>query len=353
MLGAQSKFEEKSGLAVVNGAHDTSTMQELLLGFIKKFVLCEKCGLPETDLKVSKKSDTINALCRACGNAGVVDPREKLAGFIVKNPPPSRKKGKEEEKKKDERQLKKERRAEKHARRASTMSTDSTSSKAKKGEAGSDDEGSEESQIEEIPEDPEEEAAAEETVEDPAVASGESSSPSIKDKVDAKAASGSSLFAALAPKAAELSHADQVAAAREIFEDKQPALARVEVEATKAGIVKENMIDVIFEAIFDDECVAVAEKQVKFLSKLAKEVSQKRFLQNLEKTFTGPNAAHLKKFPLVLKALYDEDVVEEEHIIQWFENSDSDMVDADAAKKSRAVSKPFIEWLQTADEESD
>merc|ERR1719410_713274 len=57
----------------------------MLDGFIKKFVLCEKCENPETVLKVKK--NMIGASCKACGHIFTLDMRHKLITFIVKNPP--------------------------------------------------------------------------------------------------------------------------------------------------------------------------------------------------------------------------------------------------------------------------
>ena len=40
----------------MNGCHEAGKLQDMLDGFIKKFVLCEKCENPETVLKVSLNS---------------------------------------------------------------------------------------------------------------------------------------------------------------------------------------------------------------------------------------------------------------------------------------------------------
>jgi translation initiation factor 5 len=53
-LGAQTKHEPKNDRYIVNGAHDPARLQELLTGFIEKFVLCGPCGNPETDLVCSQ-----------------------------------------------------------------------------------------------------------------------------------------------------------------------------------------------------------------------------------------------------------------------------------------------------------
>ncbi|KAJ3004365.1 UNVERIFIED_CONTAM: Eukaryotic translation initiation factor 5A-1, partial [Siphonaria sp. JEL0065] len=49
-LGAQTKVEEKTDRYIVNGAHDANKLQQVLDGFINKFVLCPSCKNPETDL---------------------------------------------------------------------------------------------------------------------------------------------------------------------------------------------------------------------------------------------------------------------------------------------------------------
>ena len=84
-LGAQTQFDIKAERYIVNGCHDAGKMQDMLDGFIKKFVLCEKCENPETVLKVKK--NMIGASCKACGHIYTMDMRHKLTTFIVKNPP--------------------------------------------------------------------------------------------------------------------------------------------------------------------------------------------------------------------------------------------------------------------------
>ena len=49
-LGAQTQFDSKNDRFIVNGAHDSSKLQDLLDGFIRKFVLCPECENPETNL---------------------------------------------------------------------------------------------------------------------------------------------------------------------------------------------------------------------------------------------------------------------------------------------------------------
>ena len=86
-LGAQTQFDFKNDRYIVNGAHDPAKLQDMLDVFIRKFVLCEKCDNPETDLKVFAKKGIITASCRACGHSFTLDMRHKLTIFMIKNPP--------------------------------------------------------------------------------------------------------------------------------------------------------------------------------------------------------------------------------------------------------------------------
>ncbi|KAH7512704.1 hypothetical protein FEM48_Zijuj12G0118900 [Ziziphus jujuba var. spinosa] len=85
-LGAQSKFDEKNGTSLVNGAHETAKLAALLENFIKKYVQCYGCGNPETEILITK-SQMIQLKCAACGFVSDVDMRDKLTTFIIKNPP--------------------------------------------------------------------------------------------------------------------------------------------------------------------------------------------------------------------------------------------------------------------------
>ncbi|EDW82462.1 uncharacterized protein Dwil_GK25118 [Drosophila willistoni] len=86
-LGAQTLFDHKNERFIVNGSHDVNKLQDLLDGFIRKFVLCPECDNPETNLTVSAKNQTISQSCKACGFHGLLKVNHKVNTFIVKNPP--------------------------------------------------------------------------------------------------------------------------------------------------------------------------------------------------------------------------------------------------------------------------
>ena len=85
-LGSQTIVGDRD---IVNGAHDAARLQTILSAFIKKFVLCQKCDNPETDLIIegSKKRQIIMQVCVACGHKEAVDMTHRLTTYIIRHPP--------------------------------------------------------------------------------------------------------------------------------------------------------------------------------------------------------------------------------------------------------------------------
>ncbi len=99
-------------------------------------------------------------------------------------------------------------------------------------------------------------------------------------------------------------------------------------------------------------------KQKALLSKMASDESgQKLFLACLEHMLTEEEPSLLPKAPLVMKALYDEDILEEESIIAWHEggpklNKRLGISEAQGAAIRKAAD-PLVTWLKEAEEEDD
>ena len=91
-LGAQTSINEIDDRYHVNGSHDAPKLQELLDGFINKFVLCKACKNPETDIIVQRDGNLLRD-CKACGRRTPIDLKHKLTSYIVKNPPATAQKG--------------------------------------------------------------------------------------------------------------------------------------------------------------------------------------------------------------------------------------------------------------------
>lgn len=58
-------MDHKIGRYIVNGSHESCKLQDMLDGFIKKFVLCQECENPETEL-VSFGDDRVGSTTNPC-----------------------------------------------------------------------------------------------------------------------------------------------------------------------------------------------------------------------------------------------------------------------------------------------
>ena len=64
-VGAMSAFDEAQGAAAMRGDFPASMIQAIAFAFVREWCLCKSCGLPETDIEVTKKSVIFD--CKACG----------------------------------------------------------------------------------------------------------------------------------------------------------------------------------------------------------------------------------------------------------------------------------------------
>jgi translation initiation factor 5 len=118
----------------------------------------------------------------------------------------------------------------------------------------------------------------------------------------------------------------------------------------------------LFEALFGESPKTLSKavsKKLSFLKAFVKEgkEAQTALLAGIE-VFAGVTfPAARKDVALVLKKLYDSDVVEEEKILEWFDagaECNSDLgVPKEGGDAVRQQAKPFVEWLRSAEEESD
>jgi len=323
-LGAQTQFDVKAERYIVNGCHEAGKLQDMLDGFIKKFVLCEQCENPETVLKVKK--NMIGASCKACGHIFTLDMRHKLTTFIVKNPPEkdidaqgvslTKKKDRKEGKDKNGNAKKEE------------------SDEADDGDWGEDDDGD---WGEDVSED-----AVRKRME---ALSGGLGGLVIDNDLEKPEVERINIFHKFVVHKKNASPIHQGAAAKELVTEAE----RLEVK-NKAPIV-------LCELLFDDKMFK--EKQIEKYSKLflrfthENQKAQKYLLGGIEKTIEAHEAALLVRVPLILKALFEEDVLEEEVILEWSKKVSKKYVSKDVAQKIHDKAAPFIKWLKEAEEESE
>ncbi|CAN0897435.1 Eukaryotic translation initiation factor 5 [Linum grandiflorum] len=376
-LGAQSKFDEKTGIALVNGSHDTAKLAGLLEIFIKKYVQCYGCGNPETEILITK-SQMLQLKCAACGFISDVDMRDKLTTFILKNPPESKKGSKD---KKAMRRAEKERLKEGEAAdeelkklkkdvKKKVPSKDAKVGSTKKKAGSSDEERvspthSQADEKEENGDDDEDD----DDVQWHTDTSAEAARKRIQEQLSAATAEMVMLTTIeTEKKAKDTAKANGSPKKESKVENGKPATLSEQVKASigkgatasqlpglmdsLSGSAKEKM-DALFDALFEGIDKGLGKEVVKKKKYLAAalahfgEGSQLLLLGSIQGFFEKSNS--VKEVALVLKALYDADVLEEENIMQWYEKLKG------VSKGSKIVksAEPFIDWLQNAESETE
>ena len=80
-MNTPMKYKKKEKRMVFNGQFTKSQLMECLKEYIKQYIICELCSLPETHYKIKKN---IRKLCDACGHREKVSGNEKLNKYIKK-----------------------------------------------------------------------------------------------------------------------------------------------------------------------------------------------------------------------------------------------------------------------------
>ncbi|KAL3839961.1 hypothetical protein ACJIZ3_024552 [Penstemon smallii] len=389
-LGAQSKFDEKTGTSHVNGAHDTAKLAGLLENFIKKFVQCYGCGNPETEIFITK-SQMINLKCAACGFISEVDMRDKLTTFILKNPPEAKKGSKD---KKALRRAEKERLKEGEVADEELKKLKKEAAK-KKGSSGNlKDLGAKVSSKKKTHHSDEDHSPSGSLADDneaTATATAEESDDDVQWQTDTSAAAAqqriqeqlNAVTASMVmisttedkPKSGKNSpgrelkpksngkvngaksvnpHEELVYAIKEYIKKGSPTSQLKSFLESLSGTPQE-ITNALFEALFERVGKGFSKevvKKKKFLGALVQEEKGSQLiLLNAIESFCGKASPEaVKEVALVLKALYDNDVLEEEFIVKWFETG------LNGGNKGSPIwknVKPFVDWLQSAESESE
>jgi len=320
-LGAQTQFDIKSERYIVNGCHEAGKMQDMLDGFIKKFVLCEQCENPETVLKVKK--NMIGASCRACGHIFTLDMRHKLTTFIIKNPP---------EKDIDAQGVSLTKKKDRHKE-------EKDKSKKNGSDGDNDDEDWGDDDDTEWIEDTSEEAIAKRAQEQ--LTSGISGLV-IDSDMDKSEEERINIFFKFVQIKKGLINGP---VAKEILAEAE----RLEIK-NKAPVI-------LCELLFNDKMFK--EKQIKKYANLLlrftheNQKGQKYLIGGIEKTVETYETALLPKVAHIFKELFEEDILEEEVILEWSKKVSKKNVSKEMAQKIHEKVAPFIKWLKEAEEESD
>lgn len=329
-LGAQSKYDAKKNLSVVNGAHDINTFNTHLDTFINRFILCPNCALPEIDMSVKK--DTINIKCAACGYAGVCQHMQhRLATYIVKNPPPKNKK---------------------EQAAAAAAANDAADGQTP---GSTDDQLFQQAAIIDTST---VEADSEWSIDTSAAAVEARRQAALGDRlkeltIDASQTENGQNGDAGSTTAPVDELLQQV---KTIVNTGKPA---TQAKALRAFQKKEKFGNarrtaLLFEACFDENILKQIKPRAPLLRPFLTHPRTQRLLLDCVVNLVGQiHPKLMKSVPHILKGLYDEELAEEEALIEWYNNPSNKFVSDAVTKKVCAHAKQFIEWVQSAEEESD
>eukprot|EP00823_Brevimastigomonas_motovehiculus_P004410 TRINITY_DN2906_c1_g1_i1.p1 TRINITY_DN2906_c1_g1~~TRINITY_DN2906_c1_g1_i1.p1 ORF type:complete len:467 (+),score=174.31 TRINITY_DN2906_c1_g1_i1:215-1615(+) len=404
-LGAQSTYNEKTDKAIVNGAHSSTDLAVLLDKFIKIFILCPKCHLPELTMAVKKSAIKIS--CAACGNNQALNTVHKLATYIQKNPPSKsgsaglnattaddKDKDKDSKDKKEEKKKKKKEKKDTDDKSASPKEKDDSKvSKLDKTEAQENSDSGEDS--------PKEKKKVKKTKKDDDDSDADSDDDEEEKEKKVKPNANSVLnsdwsvdTSKEAQRAREEEELNQMKSANETIQKAVAAILKdtKEGKSTEAnpsavlkvfiasgkrtpddiqGEVKRIMLarglddlqarKVVLEAVLDATSANTITDQLKanalVLKRFATDKSTTKMMLTCLEAFIGNSQSNklIVRAPHILQRLYEDDVLDEESIVSWYESppESSWNVSKEAAAKIRVKAKPFIDWLQTAKEADD
>ncbi|XP_026332435.1 eukaryotic translation initiation factor 5 isoform X2 [Hyposmocoma kahamanoa] len=340
-LGAQTQFDYKNERFIVNGSHDSAKLQDLLDGFIRKFVLCPECDNPETELIVSTKRNTISQGCKACGYHGQLDFNHKLNTFILKNPPsadPSMQGSSLTEGNRGKRSKRSgptsangnhdghdnDAKNESDAPITPITPTAPNPKSSKSGKKHADDvsEAAVRARMQDLTE-----GAKSMTV-------SEDNEKNEKQRMD--------LFYAYLKQRSAASDVDGAKAATDILHEAE----RLEVKS-KAPLV-------IFEVLVRPNSLAgdVKKHRALLLRFTRGDARAQRAALHALTALCAHHAQLLPKVPAILKLLYDMDIVEEKAIMEWASKPSKKYASKEVTAEVRKRAQPFLDWLQEAEEDS-
>ncbi|PSS35027.1 Eukaryotic translation initiation factor 5 like [Actinidia chinensis var. chinensis] len=385
-LGAQSKFDEKTGISLVNGAHDTAKLAGLLENFIKKYVQCYGCGNPETEILITK-SQMVQLKCAACGFVSDVDMRDKLTTFILKNPPEPMKgsKNKKAMRRAEKERLKEgeaadeeQKKLKKDVKKKATSKDGPTKASANKKKASGSDEEHSTTAVSQVDE-KEEAEDDEDDVQWLTDTSLEAARQRIQEQLSSvtvdmvmlstdetgnmpKEANGASLSPKIAspedhPKV-ENGNSNREKLVEELKAKLKKGVTDNQLESILGSFSgsAQDIMTALFEALFDGVEKGFAKEVACKKGSLAAAVaaqdegSQMLLLRAIEAFCLKPSLAALKEVAIVLKSLYDADVLEEDYLVQWYQEG---LAGGNKDSQIWKNVRPFIDWLQSAESESE
>lgn len=305
-LGAQTNFDMKNERFIVNGEHDAAKLQGILDGFIKKFVLCPACENPETTLSVRRGQ--IHSKCKACGNSSIIDSKHKLSTFILRNPPKST----------EDREKKENGNGSDEQPDGDTLSDKDNMNGSGSGE------------IDDDWADPVEDSTNQVSAQIGKLIVSKDLEKPVEERLD-------------------MLHQFFLKAKKEGTLHDSKALLN---EAERLELKSKGSL-LLADVLFDKNVIAQIKEHRTLLLRftLDDHRAQRHLLGGIEQLIMKHMDTLLPKSAHIIKALYDNDVVEEEVILAWGEKPSKKYVSKELCEEIIKIAKPVLEWLKEAEED--
>ncbi|KXJ78656.1 hypothetical protein RP20_CCG003666 [Aedes albopictus] len=337
-LGAQTQFDHKNERFIVNGSHDANKLQDLLDGFIRKFVLCPECDNPETDLIVSSKKGTISQGCKACGFHGPLEVNHKVNTFIIKNPPNVN-----------------------PANQGASLTEGKRKTRGKKAGENGDDSTAADSTLDAS-------SAADDTIDGQAKTMNGDDDDDVNWTVDTSEEAVRARMQDLTDGAKNMTVSDDFDKTEkerldifyELVKKKRDSGELENVQTHKELFTEAGLLDiqakstlVLAELLFTANIVQEVRKHRNLLLRFTHEDSkaQKYLIGGLEQIIALHADKLMDKVPGVFKLFYDTDILEEKAILEWSQKVSKKYVSKEVATQIHEKALPFVKWLQEAEEE--
>lgn len=333
-MGAQTTYNVETDRAVVNGHHTDKVLQQMMHKYIEGFVLCTNCRLPETEYKI--KQGSIYQKCAACGAKEMVDMTHKLTNYILAQDKKAKADAKKAGKKKDKKKGKKD------------GDSDGEEKKKEKKDKKSKDKKKEKKDKKKEKKSKEEKAGADD-------AAGEEGDGYSDDEDDGPT-----------EHVDDANAMDLAVEATKKFLTENPdaspsAIAEKCINEQMASSLKsQDKIHIFICATFTPDFFK--HKQVQNHAATISKITQGKNVmeRHLISACEGLCSQKPKNFALLIKQLFDEEVLEEDTILEWAGEGRTDYtlesVDEDQRCNMRAEAEPVVVWLQeddSSDEDSD
>ncbi|GCE96999.1 eukaryotic translation initiation factor 5 [Zygosaccharomyces mellis] len=336
-LGAQTSIMIDADRYLVNGVHEPAKLQDVLDGFINKFVLCGSCKNPETEIAITKDNDLARD-CKACGKRTPMDLRHKLSSFILKNPPESIDGNKKK---------KKAATASANVRGGGVSISDIAQGKSQSSNVDADEDDDELArQIN----------AAASTLEKIEVKDDEWAVDMSEEAIRQRAKELQVSADVISDDMTKLEEFGEWILKSNSEGTKQlPSDVDIFKKAADMDLLKDSKVAcVLAQSMFDENIVEEIPQHAPFLTKVfVSQDYEKEFLGGLERFLGLQHKKLIPTLPKILVQLYNNDIISEEEIIKFGTKCSKKYVPKDVSKKVRKAAKPFITWLQTAESDEE